>query len=309
MSAAGPLAAYYHIVSDADVPHVKHLYPFRGVEEFLRDLETFQRKFRFISLHDLLESLRLSRQLPSNSILLTFDDGFREVHDVIAPILLKKGIPATFFIITGCLDNRGMAHHNKISLLIEHLESRGTRAPDREILAILSGCGITAESVRRALLSIDYEKRDVIEEIAELLGYDFQNYLSETKPYLTSEQIRKLIKLGFTIGAHTIDHPCCSRLEIDQQLEQTRGSVLELRKRFSLNYGAFAFPHGDDKVLDHCFDEMFADSVDVSFGTGGILKNSRPGHIHRFSTENSGQPASQVLGRYYARSVCKRIKG
>ena len=226
MSAAGPLAAYYHIVSDADVPHVKHLYPFRGVEEFLRDLETFQRKFRFISLHDLLESLRLSRQLPSNSILLTFDDGFREVHDVIAPILLKKGIPATFFIITGCLDNRGMAHHNKISLLIEHLESRGTRASDREILAILSGCGITGESVRRALLSIDYEKRDVIEEIAELLGYDFQNYLSETKPYLTSEQIRKLINLGFTIGAHTIDHPCCSRLQIDQQLEQTRGSVL-----------------------------------------------------------------------------------
>jgi peptidoglycan/xylan/chitin deacetylase (PgdA/CDA1 family) len=307
---ANPLTAYYHMVSDGEVPHVKHLYPFRSVREFEKDLETFRRRFRLVTLNDLLESIRCSRSLPPKSLLLTFDDGFSEMHDIVAPLLWKQGIPATFFIISGCLDNLGMAHYNEISLLLQHLESMGARAPRNEILVRLSGRGIHGTSVRSAMLLIDYPRKQIVEEIAEFLGYDLRAYLAESRPYLTSEQVRKLIDMGFAIGAHSIDHPKYSLLSLDEQLRQTVESLKFIRHRFGLSYGAFAFPHGDDKVTAEFVEQAGGSGgMDVSFGTAGILREEKPRHFQRFSPENSQRSADHVLGRYYARSLYKKLVG
>lgn len=52
-----------------------------------------------IVLDDLRRSLR-GRPLPPNPVLITFDDGYRDCHDVALPILREAGVPATFFIPT-----------------------------------------------------------------------------------------------------------------------------------------------------------------------------------------------------------------
>src|SRR4051812_29678364 len=82
-----PLLPYYHGVSDDEVLHVKHLYQFRRVQQFKSDLEAFLKHYEPITLQDLIASLGTGQPLPDKAFLLTFDDGFREVDDVIAPIL------------------------------------------------------------------------------------------------------------------------------------------------------------------------------------------------------------------------------
>ena len=308
LTAANPLCAYYHIVSDEDVPHVRHLYRFRSVKEFTSDLDELCRRFRVISLHELLNHVRSARPVPRNSLLLTFDDGFREVIDVIAPILRKKGAPATFFIIADCLDNKGMAHHNRISLLVEHLGRMKSRTLEKQVREILSGSSAGPESLESLMVAIDYRRRDLVDAIAELLNYDVDEYLSTRKPYLTSEQVRQLIGQGFSIGGHSIDHPRYSLLTLQEQVRQTLQSVESVRRQFALDYGAFAFPHGDDSVSDQFFEILRADGrVDVTFGTAGIIKDRRARHFQRFSTENSGKPVDHVLAWYQARSLFKML--
>src|SRR5262245_56748590 len=262
LTRVNPAIAYYHLVADEDIPHVKHLYSFRGVEEFKKDIDTFCRSFVPISLGDLLGCLKGSSPIPRNSFLLTFDDGFREIYEVIAPILLEKGVPATFFLTTACVDNRTMAHHNKISLLLDHLEQMADRIPEREILAMLHAHGAAATTVRQGLLSISYRKSYIIDELGESLGSDFENYLSNRRPYLTSEQVSELIRMGFSIGAHSVDHPLYAELSLEEQLDQTRRSMRFVRERFGLGYGAFAFPHGDRDVSARFFDQLSSE-VDV----------------------------------------------
>jgi peptidoglycan/xylan/chitin deacetylase (PgdA/CDA1 family) len=298
------------MVSESEVPYVKHLFRFKTVAQFKSDMDVFLKTYRPITLHDVLDSLKSGRHLAANSFLLTFDDGFREIYDVVAPILFAKGVSGTFFLATAFLDNEDMAHHNKISLLIEHFSRMRTSAAEKQILKILSAHGIEESDIGTALLSIDYCDRGLVDQVADLLDFDFKSFLSAHQPYLTSEQVRKLIDLGFTIGAHSVDHPKYSALSLAEQLRQTRTSVRFLSDRFSLPYGAFSFPHGDSGVSNEFFEEIFAHGdVDVTFGSAGMLREVFPQHLQRFSMENTSSSAERVLAYQYARSICKKMMG
>jgi peptidoglycan/xylan/chitin deacetylase (PgdA/CDA1 family) len=77
--------------------HKLHL----NVGSFLRQLDYLQAHCQIISLSEFVRIRREGIKPPSNAAILTFDDGFRNFFTVVAPLLLKKGIPATSFIVTG----------------------------------------------------------------------------------------------------------------------------------------------------------------------------------------------------------------
>jgi peptidoglycan/xylan/chitin deacetylase (PgdA/CDA1 family) len=307
LTAANPVVAYYHIVSDKDVPHVKHLYRFRNVAQFERDLEAFLKIYQPIGLLDLLHSVTTGQRLPRRAFLLTFDDGFRELSEVVAPLLLRKGVPATFFLATAFLDNKEMALHNELSVLIGHIESLPEKRQS-QINDSLSKRQLTGESVSEKLLSITYQRKHLIPQIAKSIECDLPSYLRRNRPYLTCDEVRKLIVQGFTIGAHSVDHPLYSALTLKEQLQQTSESVSFVRQKFGLKYSTFSFPHGDSNVGAEFFKEVYARGIlDTSFGSAGMLKEAFPRHYQRLSPENSSMPVDSVLRRHYARSLYKKM--
>lgn len=78
-------------------PHKLHC----NVELFLRQLDYLQAHHRLISLGEFLSARRQNLKLPPGAAILTFEDGVRNFLTVVAPILVKRGIPATSFIVTG----------------------------------------------------------------------------------------------------------------------------------------------------------------------------------------------------------------
>jgi peptidoglycan/xylan/chitin deacetylase (PgdA/CDA1 family) len=311
ISAINPLVVYYHIVSDKDVPHVKNLYQFRSVSQFKRDLDVFLRLFRPVSLQDFLASLEEKQALASGSFMLTFDDGLKECYEVVAPILKLNGIPATFFLCSAFVDNKELAYDHKKSLLSGLLRSRRlSSAQDSQIRAVLEEVGIVEPSLVSALLSVDYHRKHVLDQIAALLEYDFSAYLKTVQPYLTSEQVIGLVKMGHAIGAHSIDHPRYADLPLTEQVHQTLESVRFVKERFSLTYGAFSFPHSDANISREFFRETFTSGdVDVCFGNQGLMEDSEARNVQRSSMEKTSLPAEAVLGRGYARCFLKAATG
>ena len=304
-----PLGVYYNIVSDARVPHVDRLYRFRNVARFSRDLDVLAQIYRPISLHDFLASLNTGIALPKNSLLLTFDDGLRECHEIIAPILKRKGIPATFFLCSAFVDNRAWAFDLKKSVLADALS--GTVLQPRQKCAlrrILDGAGLRSSDLTEAVLGVDYSRRLILEPIAALLDYDLDAYLKKARPYLTSDQVRELLKEGHAIGAHSIDHPRYGNLPLREQLRQTRESVRFIKGRFSLDYGAVAFPSSDANISRCFFEEIMAD-VDVCFGNQGLLEDAAPRCVQRMTMEKTDRPAEAILGESYTRRLVKRAAG
>lgn len=57
-----------------------------------------EKRFKVLSLEQLLAYIRLKRQLPENSVVLTFDDGYASVYRHAYPLLKRYGFPATVFL-------------------------------------------------------------------------------------------------------------------------------------------------------------------------------------------------------------------
>jgi peptidoglycan/xylan/chitin deacetylase (PgdA/CDA1 family) len=62
--------------------------------------------FHAISEQDLFDALEWGRPLPPRPVLITFDDGYRDVLYDAEPILHRLHMPATTFVITDRVSSR-----------------------------------------------------------------------------------------------------------------------------------------------------------------------------------------------------------
>lgn len=299
---------HWHIVSDNNVKHVSGIYDYRSLRQFKADLEFFLRFYKPISLQDVIRHLEGGRRLPKRGFLPTFDDGFREIYDVVAPILLSKGVPAVFFLITSAIDNHELCYPQKKSLLIHALRSQGDPNVKREVSRLLTEAGVNGSDLPSRIRSIYYRKRQVLDDIGCVLRCHFAAYVDSVQPYLTSDQIRDLIEKGFDIGAHSIDHPLYSELNLVEQLIQTRESMRWISDNYQYECQAFAFPYRDAGISSEFFKKAFSDErLKVSFGIGGLLNHFFPRNLPRFSMERTDRPASQILSRQFGKALLERL--
>lgn len=289
------LLPFYHIVSDTALPHSCHSFHSKSRAQFLADLDTLLRIFSPISLSDFLACARHVRTVPSRSFLLSFDDGLSNNAEIVAPILKAKGVPAVFFVNSAFLDNADLSIYARISLLLEHLKNSPSIAAPAGLLDARGMPMRTLADVERCVRTTRYAEIPWLDRIAKVLGMDFAAYLENQQPYLSSSQIRAMMRDGFAIGAHGIDHTHYGVLTLEQQLEQTRISMQALQQRFGVTERAFAFPLSDAGVSPAFFEEIARQNlVDVTFGTGGI---GQSGHFHyqRFSMDNTSASAPSIV--------------
>lgn len=299
---------HWHLVSDSNVPHVSGLYKFRNVRQFKADLEFFLQNYTPVSLQDIINHLYGGDKLPKRAFIPTFDDGFREVYDVIAPILHMQGIPAVFLLITAAIDNRELCYSQKKSLIIHTLDSLGDSHAKQKVVSVLNKSGVKGSDIVSRIRSIHYRQRQILDELGIVLECDFSSYVSSIQPYLTSEQIKNLIKMGFDIGAHSIDHPFYPELEMGDQLVQTWGSMEWLSTKFQYSCRSFAFPYDDAGISSEFFQKVFSEgNLRVTFGQGGLLHGPYPQNLPRMGMERTDLPAPQLLARRFLMDYFRKI--
>jgi len=84
--------------------------------------------------------------------------------------------------------------------------------------------------------------------------------------------------------------------------------VRQIRERFGLDYGAFAFPHNDAGVSQEFFKRVQESSlIDITFGTGGMSDGGLRSHRQRISLEKPLLPARNLIAWQYARKLYKQL--
>ena len=265
---------FYHIVSDEACPHVENLYRFKTIREFEQDLDYLTKQYQPVGADD-LDGILAGKYKGEKVMLLTFDDGLRQMYDIVAPILLRKGIPAVFFLNTDFIDNKALMFRYKASLI----KSWGQG---------------TAGTLK---VRSENELNDTIDPTLML---KFDEFLQDYKPYMNSVQIKSLASQGFTIGAHSCSHPYYEDLSIDEQLSQTLDCLDILEKDFEVKQKLFAFPFTDHGVSKYFFEKIFErGKVDFSFGGAGIKNDVNPRQFQRMPMEGCDASAEQILKSEY----------
>lgn len=268
---------FYHIVSDSDCPHVKRLYSFKNVKQFTADIEWLAKEYQPIAATD-LDDVIAGKYKGKKIMLLTFDDGLREMYDVVAPILLAKGIPAVFFINTAYMNNKALMFRYKASLAVEQMnlsvqqKQKVLAARSDEELSLVAGTGL--ESVTQA-------------------------FLSEYKPYMITAQIQSLINKGFAIGSHSASHPYYADINLQQQLDETLSSMQILKQEFNPTQQLFAFPFTDYGVGKEFLTKVYTAGIDYTFGGAGIKNDIDRRQLQRVPMEGWGATAEQILKSEY----------
>jgi peptidoglycan/xylan/chitin deacetylase (PgdA/CDA1 family) len=284
---------FYHTVSPEALPHVSHLYKVLKSAVFENDLEQLLLRFEPVSLGDYLENR--GGKKGKRSMVLTFDDGLKECHDLIAPMLIKKGIPATFFLNNRFIDNKGLFYRYKASLLVHQVRD-DCKAKEK----VADFLKIDKEQVEPSIKMIAWDQRALLDVLAEVAELDYAGYLHTSPVYLNSGEIEKLLYWGFEVGGHSSDHMDFSGLDPDQMVKQVRSSIEDLQKRFGIHTAYFSFPFTSDgvprKVIDTLLDQGSATAL---LGTAGLKRTGKHAYIQRVPMEQYNTPALETLKTEY----------
>jgi peptidoglycan/xylan/chitin deacetylase (PgdA/CDA1 family) len=210
--------------------------------EFEARMRFAKSNFNVISLADGVAGLKRGR-LPPRALAITFDDGYRDNHDIAMPILVRLGLPATFFVATGYLDGGRMFNDTVIEAV---------RQADIETLDLIDlGLGLhpvkTVEQKRAAadgiLDLIKYlapqTRAEVAAKIAERVGARVPDDLM-----MTSEHVAEMHRAGMEIGGHTVRHPILAEIHIDAARREIAEGRAHLERIVGVPLTLFAYPNG-----------------------------------------------------------------
>ena len=289
LKAIGPsttLFPYHHTVSNDFLPHIKHLYNYKNEKQFAADLDLLLKHFRPVTLPDIIQSVQRSSILPKNSFLLSFDDGFREVHDIIAPILEKKGVPAFIFVNPAFIDNRELFYRSKISLLIDELlKNKEAVSHIRKLEGMPELQHQSPQQVISFLKAVTNKNAHILDSIACNLGVSFEEYLKKYQPFLTRVQVKSLHDRGFYIGAHSVDHPYFQTLSLEEQVAQVIKSCQYVNELLGTPGCCFSFPHSDLGISQELFDTLQPMDIPLLFGIQNQKTELKNKMVHRFNAE------------------------
>ena len=292
-------SVFYHVISDEPLPYIHNLYLHRNIKTFKADLEFFTSKFNFISYDQIITHIKNGVNLPPYPIFLSFDDGHREMYDIVAPILRKKGIPATFFIISSTVDNQRMIFAHKKGLCLEKI-ARFTEEETIRMSNKFKSLHLSKIKDKAAFIQIVRSLRNpkehnfLIECLIRLLEIDVKDILEKYSPYMTVSQLKSLLKQGFHLGAHSRQHIKFEYLSTEERESELCESVIFMQKNLLLSNTGFSFPNNTKNVSHEWMLSMLNKNpaIDVFFGTAGYEKNTRF-LINRISLDESLQDGKE----------------
>lgn len=262
----------YHYTRDlthSRYPSIKGL----DLPLFREQLQYFKDYFNVVTMEQVIASLSGEETLPSNSLLLTFDDGYIDNFTYALPLLEEFGFQGSFFIPGKAFSTHKLLDVNKVhyilaaskpNILLSDLMGRldyyrGTefdypsndelwreyavanRFDDEGVIFIKRILQTAIPEAVRNKISSDLFKMHVgITE--EQLAYEL---------YMTENQIRTMKRHGMFIGIHGYDHYWLGNLSPEKMREDVSKALETMDEFINSKEWVMNYPYGsfNDDVL------------------------------------------------------------
>ena len=176
----------YHHIGTFN-PNIKYYKLSVSTSSFERQISYLTEKgYKFMKLKDACDYAKINSTTPAKTVILTFDDGYRDFYTNAYPILKKYNVPATFFIITSDIGKRGnvtwgmMKELNGSGLVeigshtVNHLDL--DKLTQEKIVAQLQDSKMILEkNLGLTIFSLSYPFgyfNNEVEKIASAIGYE-----------------------------------------------------------------------------------------------------------------------------------------
>ena len=300
----------YHYVrplKGSKYPMIKGL----EVDAFQRQLEFFASHKSVVSTSNVLNAIKGEFKLPKDAIWLTFDDGYKDHIEYVAPLLEKFGFDGAFFPVSDCFANNKILDVNKIHYILATVES--DQFLINSLKSEMFSLGYSHSDWNNFWLEIDKTSRfdsqntiffkrmlqrelplsqrqkilsNLFEKIVERSEYDVANEL-----YMSESDLISLHKKGFTIGSHTSSHRWLNALSRESQLSEIETSLTALKKiRGEVNNWIMCYPYGgyNEETLSILSEKNCALALTTKVGSANLHSQNKY-ELSRFDTNDFPQ--------------------
>jgi peptidoglycan/xylan/chitin deacetylase (PgdA/CDA1 family) len=213
--------------------------------------EAFDAQMRWVKAeYDVISFAELAaawpdRPLPARPLILTFDDGYRDNHDVALPILAHHGLPATVFVSTAYIGRRDLFWFDKLAYWLKRTRQR------RLILRGAIGREFPIGEHRHPLIRTiqdllkaadEQTHEDVMQQVERQLDVPLEG-VDQGRP-LTWDEARRMVSRNIELGSHTVRHLNLARLSPDRLEAELCRSKTAIEAEARCAVVAVAYPFG-----------------------------------------------------------------
>lgn len=242
--------------SDVDTPWTK----VRSLPGIVVTPTTFEKQvhhlsthYHLISLGDLVIRLESGQSPPDRSVVITFDDGWRDNYQYAFPILKRFRAPATIFLSTGYIGTEQVFWPEKIIQAVTVARESG--ADDSKVATIADPV------IRRALAeSLTVGSPDIVPALDRLINllktadHNLRDRITNLFPadgdhsvrvMLNWDEIQEMAEHSIEFGAHGVNHDILTEIDGEHQRREIEQSCAVLRHKLSPPVLTFAYPNGN----------------------------------------------------------------
>ncbi len=299
----------YHYIRDfkhSRYPQIKGL----DVNLFEQQLQFLKKNYSIVSMQDVILAIENKQELPSNSALLTFDDGYAEHFTIVYPMLRSLDIQGSFFLPAKTVLEHKVLDVNKIHFVL----ASGVKT--QEILDLLR-TKIQNNSKQYSLLSFDeYYKQYAVSsrfdscEIIfvkrmlqtvlpeklrnEIVDFMFVKFIGMEEEmfarelYMSLTQCKQLIRDGMHLGCHGYEHYWWDKLSNDAlEIEIQMAKIFLSTIGCDMENWTACYPYGS--VCENAIKILKREKCKLAFTTEvrfANLKKDLPHRLPRLDTND-----------------------
>jgi peptidoglycan/xylan/chitin deacetylase (PgdA/CDA1 family) len=226
---------------------------------FYQQMEVLAREFHPLSLDELAILLRGEEKIPERSVVVTFDDGYRDNFENAMPILDQFGIRAAFYVTLDSIEKGQLPWPGRIRFALRTTRCRSWTDPAGERWSLETevdrdrAFGKASEHCCRLAGAAQEQLVAGIEaELATCIPPDSKRFMMDW------DELRKLSDGGHVVGSHTLSHPNVAQIpfaDVRVELEQSRSG---LEKQLNHPVVHFSYPcpalspHWNERTVEEC---------------------------------------------------------
>lgn len=247
----GVLVLNYHRMGSPDGSGFARSLWSATAEDFDAQLRMLTRNFDVVSPDEVADR----PEARGRRVLLTFDDGYRDNHEIALPALRRHGVPATFFVVPGFLDNPGVAWWDDIAWMVDNADVSLLVLPEHGLID-LDLTNPVARDEAADLLAHVYKglpgdrTGHFLDLLADRTGAGRCPSALGADLWMSWDEVRELRDAGMTIGGHSFTHPVLARLDRDQQAVEIDRCAERMREELDVAMDYFSYPVGLDDAYD-----------------------------------------------------------
>jgi peptidoglycan/xylan/chitin deacetylase (PgdA/CDA1 family) len=246
----------YHQIIDTNYNKVDSIQPgmVTAKNTFDKQMKFLKKHYKVISLDALVDGIKNKIYFHPRSVVITFDDGWKDNYFLAFPVLKRYGLPATIFLSTDYINTSKVLWFWKVNLTLRRglLTSENVRAildslkeinPQKKKI-ILDSFASTDKFIGN-LKKTEPEFQEKITDLMIKTSKIDPEEIDGRKWILDWTKIKEMSENQISFGSHARSHRILTFLNSTEIREEVVESKKVIEEKVKKPVSSFAYPNGD----------------------------------------------------------------